>query len=93
MRFNIYTSGTLIAEDFEATDESSALAAFAHDHGITGDVKRDGGGLLYVGDALQGRFRARVLPDPEEMAEWEARYPGAPYGTPVVLAEAMRALS
>lgn len=91
--FDIYKNGERVEAGVEGTDAGAALAHFASASGITGPVRRDGGGLRYVGDEKQGRYYARLVIDPQELAEWRAQYPGVPFGAPVVLAEAMRSLS
>lgn len=76
-----------VREEVEAGSEREALAAAATLIGIDPTVRRDGGGLLYVGDAIVGRYRARVGADLSALA---ARYSkGQPVGMPPVLAAAI----
>lgn len=88
-RFDIYRNGELVETGVGGDDERDALGLYADENGVTGDIKRDGGGLLYVGDDTQGRFRARAVVDSATRAAWSAQYPGVPFGTPTVLAEAI----
>ena len=77
-------------EAVEAVDERAALALFAAQVGIDRKVKRDGAGVLYVGDGAVGRYHAREALDPVAVAAWRRRYThGQPFGMPVVLADAI----
>ena len=99
--FKIFTGRSFVI-DVRARDERSALEHFtdmaANHDGITltsrsAQIKRDGAGKLYVGDATDGRFHARRVVDQQEVADWNRRYShGQPLGMPPVLANAIEAV-
>lgn len=93
--FNIFRIGgekTPIAS-VKATDPRRALAEYAIEIGIDPTVRRDGAGILYIGDGVVGRYRARVGVDLAAIADWQNRYTyGQPVGMPIVLAAAIQAV-
>jgi len=96
VRFDIYRNGERVHPCIEAEDERSALQRYAVLNGIDIVVRRDGGGLLYVGEGRLGRAcYARRVPTQAEQAEvdaWREQYPGIPFGIPPVLAEAIKSV-
>jgi hypothetical protein len=91
-QYEISKDGCLV-DAIEATSKPEALALYAALIGIDPRVKRDGGGLQYVGDACTGRYYGREIADPAVVADWRGRYTHRqPFGMPVVLAEAIQAV-
>lgn len=70
----------------EADDARAALTTFAVETlAIDPEIRRDGGGLLYVGNGHVGRYRARRVLVPTSPAFTK----GQPAGMPLVLAAAI----
>lgn len=90
-RFEIFRIGRRTPEtEIDAADVRRALAEYATEIGIDPTVRRDGGGLLYVGDGVVGRYRAREAYDLDALADWQNRFTkGQPIGMPIVLAAAI----
>lgn len=92
MTYEIYPErGREPVASIEAEDSRAALTTYAVEHlAIDGLVRRDGAGLLYVGNAHMGRYRARRVPAPADRDAWAARFTkGQPLGMPPVLADAI----
>lgn len=89
--FNIYKRGEgKDGQRIEAQDKRAALEQFSAEHDL-GPVRRDGAGILYVGNGAVGRFAAELVIDPAKLAEWRAKCThGQPFGMPEVLAGAIQ---